>query len=155
MRRILGVASLAALAMLGCGGPASNNSASCFTPQPGSIYFNRDAVFGANTVSSSISAFQTIDFTPGYTGGGVCGSPFPMNAPPTALGGGALSDSLVVVSQPQKSISLYPVNILTSVLSAPLFTIATRYTPVAASSKCRWTTTTRRTPISRLLCATV
>jgi len=134
MRSVLGLAALAALAMLSCGGGTSS-SPPCFTPQPGSIYFNRDAVFVANTGSSSISAFQTIDFTPGYTGGGVCGSPFPMNAPPTALGGGALSDmGLVVVSQAQKSISLYPVNILTSVLSAPLFTITTRYTPVAVAS---------------------
>lgn len=133
MRSVLGLAALAALTLAGCGGPASNTPP-CFTPQPDSLYIDRDAVFVANTGSSSISAFQTIGFTPGYTGGGVCGSPFPTNAPPTALGGGGLIFAwLLVLSQQQKSISMYSVNNLTSVLTGPLSTITTRYTPAAVA----------------------
>jgi len=133
MRSMLALVAFAAFAMLGCGGATSNNPP-CYTLKPGDIFFDRDAIFVANTDSSSISAFQTVAFTPGYAGG-VCGSPFPMGAPPTALGGGTLSDvGLVVVSQPRKSISLYPVNLVTTVLTGPVFTITTRYTPVAVAS---------------------
>jgi 6-phosphogluconolactonase len=131
MRSVLGLVTLAALAMLGCGG----GNPPCFTPKRGVDYLNSDAIFVANTGSSSISAFQTVDFTPGYSDGGVCGSPFPMSAPPTALGGGLLSDAgLAVVSQTQKSLSLYPVDLITSVLSAPLFTMTTHNTPAGVAS---------------------
>jgi DNA-binding beta-propeller fold protein YncE len=124
--------------MLGCGGaasntPPSNNPPPCFTPQPGYIYLDRNAIFVANTGSSSISAFQSVDF-PEYPGGGVCGSPFAMSAPPTALGGGTLFDmGLLVLGQPQKSISMYPVDYITSVLTGPRFTITTPLTPVAVA----------------------
>ena len=138
MRSVLGLVALAALAMLGCTGARSNNSTNptdptkptnptpCFTPQSGMIYLDRDAIFVANTGSSSISAFQAVDFNPGYSEGGVCGSPFPMSAPPTALGGG-----LIVLSAPKKTISLFKVDIVTSVLTGPLTTLTTPYTPMA------------------------
>lgn len=133
MRSVLALVALAALAMLGCGGATSNNPP-CFTCPPGAACLDRDAIFVANTGSSSISALQPFDFEPGYTGGGVCGSPFPMNAPPTALGGGGLIFGwLLVLSQPQKSISIYSVDLITSVLTGPLCTITTRYTPTAVA----------------------
>jgi DNA-binding beta-propeller fold protein YncE len=94
---------------------------------------DRDAIFVANTGSSSVSAFQAVDFSPGYSEGGVCGSPFAMGAPPTALGGGMGFGWLLVLSQPQKSISIYSVDLVTSVLAGPLCTITTRYTPVAVA----------------------
>jgi 6-phosphogluconolactonase (cycloisomerase 2 family) len=92
-------------------------------------YLDRDAIYVANTGSSSVSAFQTVDFTPGHSEGGVCGSPFHMSAPPTALGTG--DGDLIVASAPKKTISLFNVDILTSVLTGPITTISTRYTPMA------------------------
>ena len=143
MRSVLGLVTLASLAMLGCAGapssnapspgPPSNNLSSCFTPQPGYVYINRPAIFVANTGSSSISAIQQVDFTPGYSGGGVCGSPFPMSAPPTALGSGGLGQ-LIVLSAPKKTISFFNVNSLTSVLTGPVTTLTTPYTPVAVAA---------------------
>jgi len=132
MKTRLSLSVLAALMAFGCGGPASNNPP-CFTCPPGAACLDRDAIFVANTGSSSISALQPVDFEPGYTGGGVCGSPFPMNAPPTALGGGMGFGWLLVLSQPQKSVSIYSVDLVTSVLTGPLCTITTRYTPVAVA----------------------
>jgi DNA-binding beta-propeller fold protein YncE len=98
------------------------------------MYLDRDAIFVANTGSSSVSAFQTVAFNPGYDGGGVCGSPFSVGEPPTALDGGVpLLAWLLVLSQPQKSVSMYSVDNLTSVLTGPLCTINSRYTPVAVA----------------------
>jgi 6-phosphogluconolactonase (cycloisomerase 2 family) len=57
-----------------------------------------------------------------------------MTTPPTALGGGGLIFGwLLVLSQPQKSISMYSVDLVTSVLTGPLCTITTRYTPAAVA----------------------
>jgi len=135
MRSVLGLVALAALTMLGCGGATSNNPTPCFTPQPGVIYLDRDAIFVANSGSSSVSAFQSIG---PMAAGPVCGSPFPMSAPPTALGGGGSPPSseildLIVLSAPQKTISLFNVDFLTSVLTGPVATITTPYTPVAVA----------------------
>jgi 6-phosphogluconolactonase (cycloisomerase 2 family) len=110
----------------------------CFTQQPGYIYEDRDAIFVANTGSSSISAFQDVAFTPGYSEGGVCGSPFAVSAPPTALGGGISTPSsqifdLIVLSAPEKTISLFSVDFVTSVLTGPVATVTTPYTPVAVA----------------------
>jgi 6-phosphogluconolactonase (cycloisomerase 2 family) len=130
MKIRLGFLLLTALMSLGCG----SDTPPCFTPQSDADYIDRTAIFVANTGSNTISAFQEVYFAPGNTSGGVCGSPFAVGAPPTALGGGFLFEGgLLVASQPQKSVSLYPVNYLTSVLTGPLFTITTRYTPVAVA----------------------
>ena len=56
-----------------------------------------------------------------------------MSAPPSALGGGFLFAWLLVLSQAQKSISMYSVDPVTSVLSGPLCTVTTHYTPVAVA----------------------
>ena len=70
----------------------------------------------------------------GPAAGGVCGSPFAVGAPPSALGGGLLfPKGLLVASQSQKSVSMYSLDFLTSVLTGPVFTITTRYTPVAVA----------------------
>ena len=132
MRSVLGLVALAALTMLGCGGATSNNPTPCFTPQPGVIYLDRNAIFVANTGSISISAFQAVDFNPGYSEGGVCGSPFAMSAPPTALGSGF--GDLIVLSAQRKTISLFKVDILTSVLTGPVATLSTPYTPIAVAA---------------------
>jgi 6-phosphogluconolactonase (cycloisomerase 2 family) len=102
------------------------------------IYLNRDAIFVANTGSSSVSAFQLVGPIIGPAAGPVCGSPFPMSAPPTALGGGGLPPSagaigLIVLSAPQKLISLFQVDFLTSVVTGPVATASTPYTPVAVA----------------------
>jgi DNA-binding beta-propeller fold protein YncE len=116
--------------MVGCGG----GKPPCFKCPPDTICLDRDAIFVANTGSSSISAFQPYDFNPGYKEGGVCGSPFRMSAPPTALAGLApITSYLLVLSQPQKTVSKYSVDLVTSVLSGPLCTINSRYTPVAVT----------------------
>jgi 6-phosphogluconolactonase (cycloisomerase 2 family) len=52
-----------------------------------------------------------------------------MSAPPTALGGGL--GGLIVLSAPKKTISLLNVNALTSVLTGPVATLTTPYTPMA------------------------
>jgi 6-phosphogluconolactonase (cycloisomerase 2 family) len=141
MKSVLGLVTLAALAMLGCmvtikndpsSDPTSNNPPGCFTPQPGEVYLDRNAVFVANTGSSSISAFQSFGST---AAGLVCGSPFPVSAPPTALGGGyGEIGQLVVLSAPQKTISLFTVDVLTSVLTGPVATLSTPYTPMAVTA---------------------
>jgi DNA-binding beta-propeller fold protein YncE len=56
-----------------------------------------------------------------------------MAAPPTALGGGMDFGWLLVLRQPQKSVSMYSVDLVTSVLTGPLSTVATRFTPVAVA----------------------
>jgi DNA-binding beta-propeller fold protein YncE len=57
-----------------------------------------------------------------------------MSVPPTALGGGGLIFAwLLVLSQSQKSISMYSVDLITSVLTGPLCTITTRYTRAAVA----------------------
>ena len=135
MRSILSLVVLSSLGILACGGTTPiTTTPSCFTPQPGHIYLNRDAIFVANTGSNSISAFQLVGPMTGPAAGPACGSPFPMSSPPTALGGGTLFPTgLLVMSQPQKSISMYSVDFTTSVLTGPRFTITTRYTPVAVA----------------------
>jgi 6-phosphogluconolactonase (cycloisomerase 2 family) len=137
MKTRLSLSILSALMAFGCWGPGSNNP-SCFTPQPGYILVNRDAIFVANTGSNSISAFQSVDFVPGYSEGGVCGSPFAVSAPPTALGGASSTPSseifdLIVLSAPEKTISLFNVDFVTSVLTGPVATVTTPYTPVAVA----------------------
>ncbi len=130
MRSVLGLVTLAALAMLGCGG----GSPPCFKCPPDTSCIARGAIFVANAGSDNISAFQPYDFNPGYTGGGVCGSPFQMSAPPTALAGlTPITSYLLVLSQPQKTVSMYSVDLVTSVLTGPLCTINSRYTPVAVT----------------------
>jgi hypothetical protein len=106
----------------------------CFTPQPGVYYLDSDAIFVANTGSANISAFRNPG--PGVPAGAVCGSPFPMSAPPTALGGGEPAGEevwLVVLSAPQKTISLFKVDYIASVLTGPVATIPTLYTPMAVA----------------------
>ena len=89
--------------------------------------FNSNAIYVANEGSSSISAFQLV----GPSGAGpVDGSPFRVNAPPTALGGNEPSDlSLLVASESGKTISMFSVDLKTSVLRGPLFTVTTPFTP--------------------------
>jgi len=138
--RRFGLLILAALASLGCGGSQSSTSppggspSPCFSPQPGYIYLDRDAIFVANTGSSSISAFQLVGPIEGPAAGPVCGSPFHVDAPPTALAGGILFQTgLLVLSQSGKSIAMYSVDYLTSALTGPRFTVTTAYTPVAVA----------------------
>jgi len=132
---------LASLMLLGCGGTATNNRTpppdntppACFQREPGRIYLNRDAIYVANAGTSSIWAFQAV--SDAQPAGAVCGSPFHVDAPPTALGGGGIgSVGLVVASEPQKSISVFSVDFLTSVLTGPLFTITTPFTPKAVAA---------------------
>jgi hypothetical protein len=139
MKARLALVVLASLAFVGCGGEGSPGGAvvpSCFTPQPGVYYLDRNVVFAANAGASSISAFQN----PGPTVAAVavCGSPFRVSAPPTALaGGGAPPGSrifnLVVLSALAKTISLFSVDYVSSALTGPVATVATPYTPVAAA----------------------
>jgi hypothetical protein len=127
MTKCLGVI-LATMMLLGCGGAGSSeNPPPCFQPQPGVYYLNRDAIFVANAGSSSISALQVVG--PYIPAGPVCGSPFPLSAPPTGLAGGAV---LTVLSGPGKMISLFKVDFLTSVLTGPTAVLATSQTPVSA-----------------------
>jgi 6-phosphogluconolactonase (cycloisomerase 2 family) len=129
MRSVLGLVALAALATLACGGNSSSPP-----PATGEITLDRDAIFVTNTGSTSISAFQLVGPMTGPAADPVSGSPFQMSAPPTALGGGILFDmGLLVLSQPQKSISMYSVSYQTGVLTGPSFTITTNYTPVAVA----------------------
>lgn len=124
---------LAALVEFGCGGGA-NNSPPCFQCPPDTSCLNRDAIFVANSGSSSVSAFQLAGPITGPAAGAVCGSPFSVSAPPTALGGGGLVFAwLLVLSQSQKSVSMYSVDLVTSDLAGPLLTITSRYTPVAVT----------------------
>ena len=133
MRNRFGLFVLAALVELGCGGGASNTPP-CFECPPDTSCLNRDAIFVANSGSSSVSAFQLAGPITGPPAGPVCGSPFSVGAPPTALGGGGLIFPwLLVLSQPQKTISVYSVDFVTSVLTGPLCTINSRYTPVAVT----------------------
>jgi len=127
MKIRLGFLLLTALMSFGCG-----SSETCFTPNPNDAYIDRDAIFVANTGSNSVSAFQSAG--PAMGAGGVCGSPFAVGGPPTALGGGTLAGSLFVASQAQRTVSTYSVDFLTSVLTGPVFTISTRYTPVAVAA---------------------
>ena len=128
MRSVLGLVTLAALAMLSCAGATNNNPPGCFTPQPDHVYLDRPAIFVANTGSSSISTFQSVGPT---AAGPVCGCPFPMSAPPTALGEGLWE--LFVLSASKRTISLFKVDFLTSVLTGPVATLSTRYTPMAVA----------------------
>jgi 6-phosphogluconolactonase (cycloisomerase 2 family) len=127
MKIRLGFLLLTALMSFGCG-----SSETCFTPNPNDAYIDRDAIFLANTGSNSVSAFQSAG--PAMGAGGVCGSPFAVGGPPTALGGGTLAGSLFVASQAQRTVSTYSVDFLTSVLTGLVFTISTRYTPVAVAA---------------------
>jgi 6-phosphogluconolactonase (cycloisomerase 2 family) len=138
MRMRLCFLMLSALAMLGCRAGIENPPAPCFTPQPGVIYLDRDAIFVANTGSSSVSAFQLVGPGTGPAAGGVCGSPFHMDPPPTALGGGGPEPVgeeawLIVLSGPQKTILLFRVDFITSVLTGPVATFSTAYTPMAVA----------------------
>jgi 6-phosphogluconolactonase (cycloisomerase 2 family) len=129
MRIRLGFLLLTALMSFGCG-----SSETCFTPNPNDSYIDRDAIFVANTGSNSISAFQLAGPMKGPAAGGVCGTPFPVGAAPSALGGGLLfPGGLLVASQSQKTVSMYSVDFLTSALTGPVFTITTRYTPLAVA----------------------
>lgn len=123
---------LVALLMPGCGGSGGpsgdDNSPACFEPQPGHIYLDRNAIFVANTGSSTVSAFQNPGPTSPTGTAPVCGSPFPMSAPPTALGGGP-----GVLSAPGKTISFFKVDMLTSVLTGPTATLQVNYTPVGVA----------------------
>jgi 6-phosphogluconolactonase (cycloisomerase 2 family) len=132
MKKWFGLLLLVALLDFGCGG-GTGSKPRCFECPPNTGCLDRDAIFVANTGSSSVSAFQDVAFSPGYSEGGVCGSPFAMSAPPSALGGGFLFAWLLVLSQAQKSISMYSVDPVTSVLSGPLCTVMTHYTPVAVA----------------------
>jgi 6-phosphogluconolactonase (cycloisomerase 2 family) len=132
MKKRFGLLLLVALLGFGCGG-GTTNVPRCFECPPNAGCLDRDAIFVANTGSSSVSAFQAVDFSPGYSEGGVCGSPFAVNAPPSASGGGFLFAWLLVLSQAQKSISMYSVDLVTSVLTGPLCTVTTHYTPVAVA----------------------
>lgn len=136
MRTRLCFLILSALAMLGCGGGTRETSPPCFTPQPGVGYLSTDGIFVANTGSSSVSAFQLVNPTTGPAAGGVCGSPFHTDAPPTALGGGNWPPSgealdLIVASGPQKTILLFRVDFITDRLTGPVATFASRLTPTA------------------------
>ncbi len=133
MSRRFGLFVLAALVEFGCGGAASNNPP-CFECPPDTSCLHRDAIFVANTGSSSVSAFQLAGPITGPAAGAVCGSPFSVSAPPTALGGGGLIFAwLLVLSQAQKTVSVYSVDLVTSVLAGPLCTINSPYTPVAVT----------------------
>ncbi|MEJ2008496.1 MAG: beta-propeller fold lactonase family protein [Acidobacteriota bacterium] len=137
MKGQLSLVILISLLIAGCGGGSisGNDPASCFKPQPGEVYLDRDAIFVANTGSSSISAFQLVGPSTGPAAGPVCGSPFAVADPPTALAGGILFDQgLLVLSQPAKSISMYSVDYLTSELTGPDFTVTTSLTPVAIAA---------------------
>jgi 6-phosphogluconolactonase (cycloisomerase 2 family) len=129
MKIRLGFLLLTALMSFGCG-----PSETCFKPNPNDAYIDRDAIFVANTGSNSISAFQLAGPMKGPAAGGVCGSPFPVGAAPSALGGGTLAGSLFVASQAQRTVSMYSVDFLTSALTGPVCTITTRYTPVAVAA---------------------
>jgi 6-phosphogluconolactonase len=137
MKRLFGSLVVATLATAGCGGGSgSSNPAPCFTPQPGVYYLSRNAIFVANAGSSSISAFQ--EAAPSAPLGAACGSPFAMTGPPTALGGGGSVPSseifdLIVLSLQGKTISLFAVNFITSILTGPVATLTTTNTPVAVA----------------------
>lgn len=125
--------ALALLALAGCGGRTrSPSSPACFVPDPNSSYLNRNAIFVASAGSSSISAFQNPG--PNYPVGTdpVCGSPFPVASPPTALAEG--DSFLVVLSAPARTISIFQVDFLTSALKGPTVSITSPRTPVAADT---------------------
>jgi 6-phosphogluconolactonase (cycloisomerase 2 family) len=129
---------LLALATLGCGGsarpPASTDPcvpAGCFVPQQACVYLNRNAIFVANTGSGSISAFQNPGPNSPVGDDPVCGSPFPVDAPPTALTGNLV---VVVLSAPGKTVSLFKADPLTSVLTGPTASAKTAYTPEAIAN---------------------
>lgn len=123
---------LAAVGLLGCGG-RQDSSSSCPGGPPG-LGFGVDAVFVADTGSSTVSAFQQAGDS--FPARSVCGSPFRMDAPPTALAGGGPEPSselvyLVVGSGPSRTLSLYRVDARTGVLTGPVATLGTKYTPTA------------------------
>ncbi len=142
MNARLALLILAAATALGCGGaqtskPNPCEPPGCFTPQPNCAYTNRPAVFVGNAGSSSVSAFQLVAPNSAAGVGLVCGSPFGVTAPPTALAGGEPAGEqtyLIVLSAPQKTILLFRVDPLTSILTGPVATVTTPYTPVAAAT---------------------
>jgi DNA-binding beta-propeller fold protein YncE len=130
---------LAGFTLAGCGGvtstPPGENPPGCFVCPPGVVCLAHDAIFVANTGSSSISAFLLAGPLLGPAAQPVCGSPYQVDAPPTALAGGILFDrGLLILSQPAKSISMYRVDYITGELTGPLFTITTPLTPVAIAA---------------------
>ena len=125
---------LVALLAFGCAGtnapPCSN------TLPPGVISLNHDAVYVANTASSSISAFSLGGNGEGFAP--VCGSAFQMPGPPTGLGGGdsapssAIND-LIVLSSPQKAVWLFKLDFIFGNLTGPVASVTSNYTPVAVA----------------------
>lgn len=135
MRGALSILVLSVLVTAGCGGPAPSgpSPAGCFVQQPGVAYIDRPAVYVANAGSSSISAFLPLGSP--HRLDLVCGSPFRVSDPPTALAGGEVigeQADLVVLSAPGKTISFFRVDVAAGGLTGPLLTLHTPYTPVAA-----------------------
>jgi len=99
----------------------------------GGVTLDRNAVFVANRGDSTVSAFQAIDPS---GAGPVSGSPFLVGGPPTALVGGDAGEfqgGLLVLSEPQRSVAAYDVDLKTSVLKGPTDAVTTPFTPTAIS----------------------